>query len=195
MSPKPFDRQTALELLYKHTKNEGLRKHALAVEAVMRRFAQHFDEVDRENVWALAGLLHDMDWEETKQQFEKHSLLAAKYLSDAGASQEVIDAVKIHNYAHGITPTTPLEKVLYYVEELTGIVTALALVHPQGIDGVKTSSVIKKLKNKSFAAGVNREIVYAGPAVLNMTLEAIVDLVIEAMRGIKTELGLTKTPA
>ena len=133
-----------------------------------------------------------MDWEETKDAFDQHSLLAERYILDAGAPEEVAKAVKVHNYAHGIEPQTNLEKVLYYVEELTGIVTACALVNPEGIDGVKPKSIKKKLKIKSFAAGVNREITYAGPEALGMEFDQLLELVLEAMRGIKDELGLAK---
>lgn len=181
-------REQALTLLHQYIKNQNLIRHSLAVEAVMKAFAKKF--CADESIWALTGLLHDLDWEITQKTPKQHTLIAEKILSDNGVNIEIIRAIKIHNYAHGILPDSLLEKTLYYVEELTGLITASALVNPNKLNGVSRESILKKMKEKSFAKGVNRELIERSSAALGLELNEIIDLTLEAMREIKNELGL-----
>ena len=183
-----FTRDQGLVLLNEHIKNQNLIKHSYAVEAVMKRFAPKFQGNVEE--WALTGLLHDLDWEKTQKTPDQHTIMSEKILVDAGVAPHIVKAIKVHNFAHGLVPETDMEKVLYYVEELTGLVTACALVNPEKLAGVKVDSVLKKLKQLSFAKGVNRELIAQAPAALNMTLEQIIQEVLESMLAIRGELGL-----
>ncbi len=181
-------RNEALNLLNKYIQNQNLIKHSLAVEAVMKKFAKKFN--GDESLWAITGLLHDLDWEITQSNPEQHTLVAEKILNELKVNQEIVKAIKIHNYVHKIPPQTLLEKTLYYVEELTGLITACALVNPQKLDGVSRESVLKKIKEKSFAKGVNRELILKAPKELGVDLNEIIDLTLLAMKEIKDELGL-----
>lgn len=183
-----FSREAALNLLNEHIKNQNLIKHCYAVEAVMKRFAPKFNGNIED--WALVGLLHDLDWEKTQKTPAQHTLVAEQILTKAGLAPHLVKAIKIHNFAHGLKPETDLEKVLYYVEELTGLITACALVNPDRLAGVKVESVIKKLKEPSFARGVNRELINQAPNELELPLEDIIKEVLEAMLAIRAELGL-----
>lgn len=183
-----FSRQQALNLISEHIKNENLKKHLLAVEAVMRRFAPKFHGEAEQ--WALAGLLHDLDWEQTQAAPEQHTVISEKILTDAGLDPVIVKAISVHNYARGLKPETDLEKVLYYVEELTGLITACALVNPMQLGGVTVESVLKKLKEKSFARGVNRDIINEAPNQLGLPLEDIIQDVLSAMMEIREHLGL-----
>ncbi len=185
-------REQALELLEEHIKDDNLRKHALAVEAVMRRFAQKFNQDEQEQEkWARAGLLHDLDWEQTQGgNEEKHGVVAEEILLEKEYPKEITNAIRVHNHHRGETPETLMEKVLYSVEELTGLITAAALVNPEGLRGVKVKSVKKKMKDKSFAAGVDREVIKTAPEYLDLTMEEIIEEVLEAMKSIQDELGL-----
>jgi hypothetical protein len=185
----PF-RKEALDLLEQYIKNPNLRRHALAVEAVMRRFAKKFAPSEEEN-WALAGLLHDLDWEQTQGGREQeHGKIAEKILLEKGYPQEIAQAVKVHNHALRLEPKTLMEKVLYSVEELTGLITAAALVNPEKLAGVKVKSLKKKFKSPSFAAGVNREVIKKAPEYLKLSLDEIMKETLEAMKSIRKELGL-----
>ncbi len=181
-------REKALKLINQYINNINLKRHLLAVEAVMKKLADYFNE-DQEK-WALAGLLHDLDWEITKNEPHKHSLIAAEILEKEGFAPEIIEAIKIHNHMHGLEPKTLLEKSLYCAEELTGLITACALVNPQKIACVTKESVLKKFKEKSFARGVNREIILKSESLLNIKLPKLIEIELEAMKTIKTELGL-----
>lgn len=156
----------------------------------MKRLARHFGQ-DEEG-WGLAGLLHDLDWEQTKNDPTQHTLVAEKILSREGLAPEIVRAVKVHNFAHGIKPETLLEKALFVAEELTGLITACSLVNPQGLAGVKISSVKKKFKDNSFARGVERSIIAKAPVMLGLSLEELIELELEAMKAIGKELGLNK---
>ncbi|MBI2624619.1 HDIG domain-containing protein [Candidatus Parcubacteria bacterium] len=182
-------REAALRLIDKYISNPNLKKHLLAAEAVMRRMAEHFGEnVDE---WALAGLLHDVDWEKTKDNFPEHTLMAERILTEAGLAPHLVKAIKVHNWHHGIAPETLLEKTLFCVEELTGLITAAALVQPdKKLASVTTESVLKKFKEKSFAKGVNRDIIAKAPEMIGLSLEEVTRLSLEAMQGISRELGL-----
>lgn len=184
-------RDQALGLLKEYVQNENLRKHALAVEAVMRRFARYFNQADQQELWARAGLLHDLDWEQTQHgRQQQHGQIAEKILLKKGYPKEVAKAIRVHNHYRGEEPQTLMEKVLYGAEELTGLITAAALVNPQGLAGVKVLSVKKKFKSPSFAAGVDRQVIKKGAELLGLELEEVIEQVLEAMKSIQGELGL-----
>lgn len=189
LSREVFSRDTAVELMHAHVQNENLRKHMYAAEAVMRSLARKFG--GHEDAWGIAGLLHDMDWEETESNPEEHSIKAKAYLEEAGVDDDIVTAIHVHNHMHGIEPVTPLEKALYVSEELTGLITACALVRPdKKLEGVKVSSILKKLKVPSFAAGVDRSVISRCDDLLGMSLEELATLELEAMQGIADKLGL-----
>src|SRR5688572_9537068 len=150
-------RSEAVKLLSEHIQNQNLIRHNLAVGYIMRSLAQKFGE--SEDDWELAGILHDLDWEETKDDFKNHTKVSKAILEKTDLKPEIINAIYVHNWVHEIKPVTLLEKALYCVEELSGIITAAALVQPdKKLASVSVDSVLKKFKQKSFAAGVKREI-------------------------------------
>ena len=184
-----IDRNKALELLNSHIKNKNLIKHHLAVEAQMKALASHFKEDLK--LWGITGLLHDLDWEQTQNDPEKHSLVAAEILEKEGVNKEIVNAIKVHNFTHGIEPATMLEKTLFCVEELCGLITAAALVRPdKKLAGVTTKSVLKRYKEKAFAKGVNRNIIARCKELLDMELEELVEITLKSMQEISEELGL-----
>ena len=184
-----YPREKALKLLRKHVKNENLIKHMLAAEAVMRALAEKFD--GDADLWALAGLLHDIDWEETQDNPHSHSLVSSEYLTQEGVNPEVVQAIKTHNHLHGISPHTPLEKALYSAEELTGLLVACALVQPsKKLAEVSVDGVLKKFGQPSFAKGVNREIILKSEELLGISLEDLIQLELSAMQQIAHEIGL-----
>lgn len=179
----------AIKLLEEYIHNENLKKHIYAVESFMRELAKRFGE--NEEIWALAGLLHDLDWEITKETPEQHSILASEILEKEGFPKEIIDAVKTHNYIHNIEPNTLLEKALYSTEELTGFIVAVALVMPnKNLDDVTVERVLNKLKEKAFAKGVNREIIYKSEKLLGIKLEDLIQICIDSMKKIRDKIGL-----
>lgn len=182
-------RQQALELLHRHIKNPNLIKHGLAAEALMKGLAKKFGQ--DENKWGLAGLLHDLDWEETQSNPEEHSFKTYEILGETDIDPEVREAIRIHNHVHGLTPHSLFEKALYSAEEITGLVTACALVQPdKKLASVDSESVMKKFKSKSFAAGVNREIIKLVEPWLGITVEELVEICLKEMKGIAGNLGL-----
>jgi putative nucleotidyltransferase with HDIG domain len=172
-------RDEALKLVKEKIKNENLVKHCLAVEACMRALAQHFDE--EEEKWALAGLLHDIDYEETKHNPEKHSLIGAKMLEGLGLDKEIVEAVKTHNEMHGIAPESRMAKALYSVDPLTGLIVAAVLVLP--------SKKISDLTTESVARGANREIIKKCEDT-GLPLDKFIEIGLDAMKGIDKDLGL-----
>jgi len=178
-----------LQLVRDHIKNENLVKHMIAAGAIMRSLARKFGEDQDE--WELAGLLHDIDWEETQERPEEHSKYCQDYLKHANVPDDVCRAVLVHNHMHGIEPETLLEKALYTAEELTGLITACALVvSSKKLADVKVKSILKKFKQPAFAAGVNRELIYKSEDMLKMSLEELTELELAAMQEIAEELGL-----
>ncbi|HUG41803.1 MAG TPA: HD domain-containing protein [Longimicrobiales bacterium] len=181
-------RDEALALLKEWVENENLRKHMLAVEAAVRWYARRSGE-DEER-WALAGLLHDLDWEKHPAE---HPLRAVDALREKGYPEDVLHAILAHRSDFtGVAPETPLDRHLVACDELTGMITAASLVRPNGIDDLAPRSVKKKLKDPTFAAGVDRDSVHQGAALIGLDLDQHIANVIEAMRGIGAELGLTK---
>ncbi|GAI07597.1 unnamed protein product, partial [marine sediment metagenome] len=144
-----------------------------------------------EEKWGLAGLLHDIDYETTKDNPSQHSLVGAKMLEDLGIDKDVCQAVKVHNEAHGIPPETLLEKALFVTDPLTGLIVAATLVLPsKKIADLSTENVLNRFKEKAFARGANREIIKKSEELLNLKLEEFVKIGLEAMQKIAAQLEL-----
>jgi predicted hydrolase (HD superfamily) len=180
------DREQAVALLEEWVQNAGLRKHMYAVEAAVRHYAR-LRGAD-ENTWGLAGLLHDLDWEKYP---EEHPLRAVAHLRSLGYPEEILQAILAHRSAFtGVAPESELDKVLMACDELSGLVYAACLVRPNGIDDLKPKSVTKKLKDKTFAAGVSREEVQAGVELIGLERAEHIQNVIDGLRTIAAELEI-----
>jgi putative nucleotidyltransferase with HDIG domain len=180
------DRTDALALLDAWVDNENLRLHMRSVEAAVRHYAR-LRGADEE-VWGLAGLLHDLDWEKDP---ENHPLTAVEHLREAGYPDEVIHAILAHRPDFtGVEPETELDRVLFACDELSGLVYACCLVRPNGIDDLKPKSVRKKLKDKAFAAGVNRDDVARGVALIGLDRNEHIQNVIDGMRARAADLKI-----
>lgn len=185
-----MDREQALELLKTHVSNGNMIKHCLASEAVMRALAARLG-ADPE-LWGLAGLLHDLDVEITEGDMARHTHEAARILSEKGLPEPLVDAVRLHNEAAhpGRRRTEVFHKALAAAETVTGMITATALVYPdRRLASVKASSVTKRMKDKRFAASVDRGIILECES-LGIGLDEFVELALNAMRGVSSELGL-----
>jgi len=181
-------REEALALMEAWVDNEGLRNHMKSVEAAMRFYARRAG-ADEEH-WGLAGLLHDLDWEKHPDQ---HPLKAVEALREGGYPEDVLHAILAHRSAFTqVEPESDMDRALVACDELTGLITATALVRPTGIDDLKPKSVKKKMKDRAFAAGVDREEVHHGTELLGVELTEHIQNVIDAMRGIADELGLSR---
>ena len=181
-------RDEALTLLEEWVDSEGLRKHMLSVEAAMRWYARHNGQ--DEDLWGMAGLLHDLDWEKHP---DEHPLRAVEALREKGYPEDVLHAILAHRPDFtGVAPETALDRHLIACDEITGMITATALVRPTGIGDLAPKSVKKKLKDPTFAAGVDRESVRGGAALIGVDFDQHVSNVIEAMQGIAAELGLSR---
>lgn len=180
------DRDHALALLHEWVENEGLRTHMLAVEAAVRHYAG-LRGADPE-VWGLAGLLHDLDWE---RHPEEHPLKGVEALREHGYPEEVIHAILAHRPDFtGVQPETELDRVLYACDELSGLVVACCLVRPTGVDDLTPKSVVKKLKDKAFAAGVSREDVAVGIELVGLERSEHIQNVIDGLRAQGEALGI-----
>jgi putative nucleotidyltransferase with HDIG domain len=180
------DRNDALALLNEWVESEGLRNHMLAVEASVRHYAR-IRGADEE-LWGLAGLLHDLDWE---RHPEEHPLRAVDALREAGYPEEVLQAILAHRSDYtGVEPQAELDRVLFACDELSGLVVACCLVRPNGIDDLKPKSVVKKLKDRAFAAGVSRDDVALGIELLGLERSEHIQNVIDGLRGRAAELGI-----
>lgn len=180
-------RDDALALVHEHVQSESLRRHMLSVEAACRAYARRFGE--DEEIFGLAGLVHDFDYERFP---EEHPLPGVAILRERGYPDEVVHAVQAHYAVRtGVAPETLLDRTLCACDEVTGLITAAALVRPsRSVMDLEAKSVLKKFKDKAFAAGVDREEVKHAVALLGVELSDHVAFVIEAMRGIAPELGL-----
>jgi len=184
-----MDRDSAMALLREYTKSENLIRHMLAVEAAMRAYARKFGE--DEEKWGIVGLLHDFDYERWPNAPD-HPLKGAEILKEHGYPDDVIYAIKSHaDYLPDCPRRSLMDKALYACDELTGLIAATALVRPTGITDLKASSVKKKMKQKAFAANVNREDIVRGAEELGVELTEHIQFVIDAMKGIADQLGLT----
>ncbi len=180
------DRADALALLHEWVENEGLRKHMYAVEASVRHYAR-LKGAD-ENLWGLAGLLHDLDWEKYP---EHHPLKGVERLRELGYPEEVTHAILAHRPEFtNVQPETELDRVLYACDEVSGLVHACCLVRPSGIDDLTPKSVVKKLKDRAFAAGVSREQVEHGIELIGLERNVHFQNVIDGMRSIAAELEI-----
>ena len=180
-------RDEALALMHQHVESESLRRHMYAVEAACRAYARRFGE--DEELYGLAGLLHDFDYEKYPDQ---HPLPGVEMLRERGYPDELLHAVQAHYAVRtGVQPQTRLDRTLRACDEITGLVTAAALVRPsRSVLDLEARSVLKKMKDRAFAAGVDREDVRHAAEDLGVELAEHVTLVIEAMRGVAPRLGL-----
>lgn len=190
-------RADALALMHEYTPSESLRKHMLAVEAAMRAYAARFGEdPDR---WGLAGLMHDFDYERFPNASHaadaEHPAEGARLLRARGYPDDVVTAILGHAPYTGVTRTTRMARTLFAVDELTGLITATALVKPsRSVHDVDARSVRKKMKDKAFARGVSREDVVHGAEELEVELDSHIQFVIDAMRASAEDIGLAGAP-
>lgn len=181
-------REKALELLLRYNQSDSLIKHAYAVEGVMRFIARKLNE--DEEKWGIIGLLHDLDYEKFPEQ---HCQMTKQILEQEGYPNEYINAILSHAWGTctDVEPKHIMEKYLYAIDELTGLITAVALVRPtKSIMDLEVRSVKKKWKEKSFAAGVNREIIQKGADMIGLPLEELINLTIDGMKTVANEIGL-----
>ena len=183
------DRVFSFTILREYIKNEGLIRHALAVEAVMRYFAEIFceKEVDK---WGTIGLLHDIDYE---RYADKHCLMVREILSPRGFPEDYLRAIESHGYklVNDIEPLETMEKVLYATDELTGLIAAVVVLRPgKSIMDLNLNSVKKKWKQKGFASGVNRLVITEGATMLGMELDVLIEHTIKGMQTAAEEIGL-----
>jgi len=181
-------RDEAIKLIKEEIKNQNLIKHCLAVEAVMRKLAEYFNE-DVEK-WGLAGLLHDIDYEKTKDDPKKHSLIGAEMLEKLGLDKEIVEAIKAHNEIHNLPRETKLAKALFCTDPITGLIVAATLVLPsKKLNDLTVENVLNRFKEKSFARGANRQVILSCSEI-GLSLEEFVKISLEAMKEIAQDLGL-----
>ena len=188
MEPKVPDREQALQLLHRYNESESLRKHAYAVEGVMRYIARKRGE--DEEKWGVIGLIHDLDYEKFPDQ---HCTKTRTILEENGWPEEYIRAAVSHGWGicSEVEPQTVLEKTLYAIDELTGLVVTTALIRPsKSVMDVALKSVKNKWKDKRFAAGVDRGVIEKGAAMLQINLDELIDDTIKGMQGVAEAIGL-----
>lgn len=170
----------ALDILKKYNKDAFHLHHAKTVGKVLGRLADHYDP-ERNEYWEVVGILHDIDFELYP---EEHCQKAPELLRENDIDEDIIHAVVSHGYGicSDVAPELPMEKVLFAVDELTGLIGAVALVRPSGMEGLEVKSVMKKFKDKSFAAGCSREVITRGAALLDMEISALVSMTLQAMQ-------------
>jgi hypothetical protein len=178
-------REEAFVLLKQHLKNKNLQKHCMAVEAAMAHFAKYFGE--DEEMWALAGLLHDLDYESTVDNFARHGKDSVELLKDKGLDEKILYAIEAHP-GH-VERKSNMDKVLYAVDSLTGLIVAATLMHPdKKISSLDTHFVMRRFKEKRFAAGANREQIKSCEE-FGISLEDFIEHTLQAMAGIEKKLG------
>ena len=188
---KKLERKAAWELLTEYTKTPALLSHAQAVEAIMRHFARLNGE--DEEVWGVAGLLHDLDYEKYPQE---HCKKAEEIMRERGIDEVYIRAMSCHGYGlcTDVKPESPMEKTLYTVDELAGLINAACLVRPsRSVLDLEVKSLKKKFKDKAFAAGVNREVIKKGCEMQGMDMDDVMREAIEGMKERADEIGLRGT--
>ena len=186
-----MDREDAWNILCEYTKTEPLRKHALAVEAAMRAYARKY--AGDEERWAMVGLLHDFDFE-MHPNSDQHPVKGAEILRERGVPDDIVYAVLCHADYLGLDRKTPMDRAIYAVDELTGFITAVALVRPsRSIDEVDVAAVRKKMKDKGFARAVNREDITKGAEQLSLDLDEHIAFVIESLKPVAPQLGIAGT--
>jgi putative nucleotidyltransferase with HDIG domain len=186
-------REEALKLLHEHMQNPNLRRHCYAVEAVMRGLARRFQE--DEELWGIAGLLHDADYEETKDEAHtKHTKVIMDWLTELDAHSDIRDAIAAHgwNYVDGAPePKTKMQWALYTCDELTGLIVATALVKPEKkLASVTVESIQSKWSKSGFAAGVDRKQIEMCESMLQIPLPEFIKIALESMQSIAPDLGL-----
>jgi putative nucleotidyltransferase with HDIG domain len=189
-------RDETLAIMQEYTQSDSLRKHMLSVEAGMRAYAERFGE-DPER-WGITGLIHDFDYERypnnAHSATEEHPAEGVRILREKGFPEDILEAILGHANYSGVPRTSRMAKTLYAVDELTGLITATALVRPsKSVMEVEARSVRKKMKDKAFARGVNRDDVIEGAADLGVDLDEHIDFVIRAMQSVAPALGLAGT--
>jgi len=187
-----MDRTEAWNLLCQYTKNENLRKHALAVEACVRAYARKFGE--DEEKWSVVGLIHDFDYE-LYPTAPDHPLKGSEILKEKGISEEIRRAILGHADYTGVPRDTPLAKVLFACDELAGFITACALVRPDRIATLEAKSVRKRMKDKAFARSVSRQDIIKSADELGVPLDEHISFCVDAMRAIAVQLGLEASGA
>ena len=186
-----MNREEAWDILCEFTKTEPLRRHALAVEAAMRAYARHYG--GEEETWGCVGLLHDFDFEMHPNP-EEHPLKGAEILRGRGVPEDIVHSVLCHADYLNMDRKTPMDRAIYAVDELTGFITAVALVRPnKSIHEVEVSAVRKKMKDKGFARSVNRQDITKGAEVLGVDLDEHIAFVIEALKPVAADLGIAGT--
>jgi putative nucleotidyltransferase with HDIG domain len=188
-----MDRDDALALMHEYTESDALRKHMYAVEAAMRAYARHYGE--DEDTWGLVGLLHDFDYERypnpEHKSDEEHPSFGVRLLRERGVPEPLLDAILGHASYTGVPRTSLLARTLFAVDELCGFLVACALVRPsKSLQDLEVKSVKKKLKDRAFARGVNRDEVRQGTDELGVPLDEHVQFVLEALRPVERDLGL-----
>jgi putative nucleotidyltransferase with HDIG domain len=183
-----LNREESWELMCTWTESDSLRKHMLAVEAAMRAYARRFGE--DEEKWGITGLLHDMDYEKHPTP-DEHPMVGVRELESRGYPDDVIHAIKGHANYLDVTRDTLMSRTLYAVDELSGFIVACALMRPEGLENMKAKSVRKKMKQRSFAAAVNRDDIVRGAEELGVNLNEHIEFVADALRERSGELGFT----
>jgi len=182
-----LNRDEILDSIHGNVQDRNMIKHMLATEAIMRALARKLGEDEEE--WGITGLIHDIDAELVEGDMSSHGKLGSDLARELGANDAMAHAILCHNEVHGVPRESKLDKALFCADPLSGLITAAALVRPDKLGGLTSKSVMKRFREKSFAAGVNREQV-AQCRELGLDLEEVITLSIEAMRGIASELGL-----
>jgi len=182
-------KERALEILKENISNQNLRKHHYAVAAAMKGLALELK--GDPGKWEIVGLLHDADYEKTKDRMDQHTILLAEILKKEDLESEIIRAIQSHAYEYtGLKPATAMEYALLSCDDLTGLIVAVALVHPEKLAGVTVESILKKIRSKSFAAGADREKIKSCEENLNLPLDNFIGLVLRAMQEEVDLLGL-----
>ena len=181
-----MDREEALALVREKAEKETTVRHLISVEGVMRALARHFGE--DEDTWALAGLFHDLDQDQTHEDAERHAYQAAEWLRDAGVDERIVNAVLAH--AHEGYRTDRMSLAVVHADAVAGLLVAAALVRPERANGMKVSSVKKKLKERSFAPGVNREEITEVESKLGMDVDEFLRVSIEGLQSVAAEIEL-----
>jgi hypothetical protein len=184
-----ISKEEANAILEAKIKNENLRKHHYAVAAAMRALSETYGgDSDK---WEIVGILHDADYAETKDDPDRHAAVIAADLREEGISEEISRAIEAHNYEHtGVMPESKMEWSLVACDDLTGLIVAVALVHPDGLADVSVESVMKKFDSKSFAAGADRDRMLLCEEELDTPIEEFVGIVLDGMKSISGRLGL-----
>lgn len=184
-----MNRQEALSFLKENLDNKNLLKHCYAVEAGMKSLAKHFGQ--NEEDWALAGLLHDIDYATTYNKPEQHAKIGADMCRTKNINLEICDAIESHNEMNGSKFKNLMGKALYCTDPLTGLIVATALVIPtKKLADINTENILRRMKEKSFAKGANREAIRKSQDLLGLNLETFVSIVLSSMKKISDELGL-----